>query len=269
MLELMKHGPVDWRIAEAFTLYWAAWAVEIEGTGKSFQKVNIDRMMFAAIERLYSRGTLYFRRAEDGKPPVYLMSPNFDFLDTVNDVYEGLYKKYKDQDRTVPVKDQYLNYLRDSTMTLYMYDYRKLAAKQLRRLKQEGYAKGLSLAEFVEKRQREMIEVASEDHAGAMILGMLNNSLFRVSLGEDKIAAAEESRAKAYHGAFNANRVEARQLKPYRMYRRAAMMHAMRTFQDFQVQRLRELYPKAMAEAEKKLKELEERRRKALQEQKK
>lgn len=58
-----RFGPLDWRVAAAHTVYWAALGVErgkTRYTQEGFDQINTDRMLFHALQDLKRKGRVYY-----------------------------------------------------------------------------------------------------------------------------------------------------------------------------------------------------------------
>jgi len=245
---------IDWRLPDALALYWAARSVQLFGADVT-NAANADRMLFHALIGLYERGNLRFAPPQEDGPAQWIGTANFQLLARVVKVYEDRVKFYRDAN---PIRESFLNFLRDTIVSLYIHNKRKLANKYLRLLQQRGpEPEGVLLEEFVAQRFKHILETLNREQVINHVIAYLVDSLRWASIDDMDQAVGREDLAKLLYRKYQERRATPRQqLPPFRELRKRAMMHALMNFAPFQIERLRQLYRKAVAEAEKELEKL-------------
>ena len=259
MLRLMRqYGPIDWRLPDAHSLYWSAAGLNVLGLAVE-QAANTDRIAFHALTNLYRRGRLRFEPATGDRPPMWMGSPNFAFIEPVLKLHEDIAKRYMGTPQQSPTHEGYLNFLRQVVVDLYVHNDLRRAAKYFKLLTERGPEKG-SIHDFIAGRILNDIKNPTRDHFRNIIQGYLYQSLLRSSLGDMDAAAGLEKIAAVLYARYGRDYAKRLKLPPLREIWKAALLDALRTFPKWQIEKLRELFPKEVKEAEKKLREERERR---------
>jgi hypothetical protein len=260
MVQLMeRYGPVevpgkvlsvDWRLPDAHALYWANLSLEVAALALDReQAVNADRIQFHSLANLYRRGRLLVRPPEPGKPPTWIASPNFDFLDRIVKLHQADLDFFKGPGE-VPYHEGYLNFLREVIVDLYLSDKVSRAAHFHKMLKDIGpEPKNQTLDEFILGRWNEIAKTLNTEQCTKFLQEIYFRAYYWASLGDLDQAAGQERLAQLLARVYQRERPHL-PLPPLREIRRAALRQALRIFQDFQVQRLRETYPQDVKYAE-------------------
>jgi len=257
MLRLTRwYGPIDWRLPDAHALYWASAGRDV--LGLSVEKAaNTDRVIFHALASLYRRGRLRFVPATKGRPALWMGSPHFAFIPSVIEIYEETLRRYPDNQD--PIKDGYLNFLRQVTVDFFVHNDLRSSLKYFNMLKERGGERG-SLENFVVKRTIDDMKTAPREHVRNMIQALLYRSLLNASLGDMDTATGFENLSRLLHTRYNAEHADRLTLPPLREIWKRALRDALRTFPTWQIDKLRELFPKEVKEAEEELRKEAERR---------
>ncbi|MEM9560826.1 MAG: hypothetical protein AAF995_11005, partial [Planctomycetota bacterium] len=126
-----QHGPIDWRLPGAQSLYWASQGVEV---GEQIVKVNnIDSLDFVnsyrivgqSIQELWRQGSLYFNYVDvaRGRPGYYQAVPNQYFVESYLPVLDkavemaGIFESEKRVYR--PFAAGYENFIKDAIIFFY------------------------------------------------------------------------------------------------------------------------------------------------------
>lgn len=248
------YGPIDWRLPEALALYWSTAGAKVLGDDVS-RADNLNRVVFTSIYNLYQRGTLRFRRGSEGTDAVYVVSPNFAFLKTVEKLYLETLSRYEAAGDDVPTRDAYLDFLRNAVMTLYLHNSIKLARKYYNKLQPEGTPNRMELRDFVLQRYWDKIkgDALAQPQAVSLIQGFVLQSLFWSSLGDTEQGVGQYDLAERLHKLYNKKRGRRLHLPPFPQLRDRAVEQALRSFRPFQLEALRELFPKQIEKVEKEL----------------
>ncbi|HPD14873.1 MAG TPA: hypothetical protein PLE19_07985 [Planctomycetota bacterium] len=268
MIRLMDFGPIDWRLPDAHSLYWAGRSVEIFGTD-AFAAANSDRMLFHSLSELYRRGRLRFEAGNDEEPDTWVAAPNFGFIESIIRLHQEIVARHAKSDWAEPTREGYLNFLRDVVVNLYVHNDVKNAARYFKMLLDLGGETPVPLQEFVYSRYTKLLEAMTTEQALNLIRGFLFRSLMWASLGDNDQAAGEDNLARYVYNKYREERVSPRiraQIPPLRTLWLDALREALRSFRRFQVDELRRLYPtdvKAIEDEFKKLAEEEAAKRAA------
>ena len=260
MVRLMSFGPIDWRIPDAHSLYWAAISVEVFGADL-FAVANSDRMLFHSLSELYRRGDLRFEPGADDEPDTWIAAPSFGMLPAVVRLHEQIAERHKDTEYAEPTRDGYLNFLRDVILNLYIHNDVKSAARYLAQLIQLGGEEQMSLDDFILKRYKDLLKGMTTEQAMNLVRGFLFRSIMWASLSNMDQAVGEENLARflysKYTDQYTAPRIKA-QIPPLRELWLDALREAIHTFRKFQIDELRRLYPTDVKAVEDEMKKREE-----------
>ena len=262
MLRLTRcYGPIDWRLPDAHSLYWAAAGLDV--LGLSVEKAaNTDRIAFHALTNLYRRGRLRFQPPTDDQPAMWMGSPNFAFITPVLELYDDIVLRYKNTGQEDPTREGYLNFLRQVVVDLYVHNDLRSSAKYFKMLTERGPESG-RLDDFIADRVLSDIKTPTRDHFRNIIQGYLYQSLQHAALGDNNAAAGLEKVVAALWARFERDHAKRIKLPPKREIWKAALLDAVRTFPPLQRDKLRELFPDEVKEAEAKLRDERERRDRA------
>jgi len=257
MLKLMDFGPIDWRMPDAHSLYWAARSVELFGTN-AFDAANADRILLHSLIELYRRGTLYFQPGTDDEPDSWIVAPNFAFLEHVVRLQEQIVQRHEKSDFGPPTREAFLNFLRDAVVNLFTYNDLKNATRYLQRLIELGGEPKMSLEEFVNTRYEQLLKGMTTEQAMNLISGFLFRSLMWASLGDTDRAVGEENMARGLYARYQDQHRAARFKYPtIRELWVGALRQALYVFRKYQLDELRRLYPNDLKAVEDELKKRE------------
>jgi hypothetical protein len=250
MADLMvQFGPIDWRLPDALALYWANRSIDAAGVNRQ-DAVNADRIQFHSLTNLYRRGRLIVHPIEPGKPLVWIPAPNFEFLDRIVKLHQDDLVVFKGTPQEVPYHEGYLNFLREAVVDLYLSNQVRRAARFHRLLKEIGpEPKDQSLEDFITGRWDEIARTLNAEQCRNLLQSIYVRALDWASLGDLDQAAGQERLAQLLARIYERERPHL-PLPHIREIKRAAFREALRRFQDFQIQRLREFYPEAVKDAE-------------------
>jgi len=252
MVQLMEHyGPIDWRLPDALSLYWSVRGLEVLG-GKLDNAANTDRIAFHAVVNLYRRGTLRYTPATDSEPAQWIGSPNFAFIERVLEIQEDIIQRYKGTAQEDPTREGYLNFLREIVLDCYIHGDVNRARRYYKLLTTRGPEKG-PMENFIVRRYTERVKAPTYDDYRNLMTALLYRSLWQSSLGFTDQARGLEKVAELLWKKYTADHASRLALAPLKELWKIALEQAVRTFPKWQVERLRQLYPKAVKQVEKKL----------------
>ena len=259
MLKYTKDfGPIDWRLPDALALYWAARSVEIFGADP-FHAANSDRLLFSSLVELYRRGRLRFEPPSDTEDGVWVVAPNFAFLEPIVRLHEEIVKRNEGTDLDDPTRDGFFNFLRDAILNLYLHTDEKNAQRYLRKLITMGGEPEMTLETFIERRYKELLKGITYEQATNLIRSRLFNSLFWVSLGFPDRAQGQDNLARFLYNKYAEDHPSDRfRLPPYRRLWLDALREAIIRMRPFQIEELRRLYTNDVKAVEEELKKLQQ-----------
>ncbi|MFW6107139.1 MAG: hypothetical protein ACOC8A_00465 [bacterium] len=254
--DMDRFGPIDWRLPDAHALYWASRSIEVMG-GDVDQAANADRILIYSVENLYRRGRLRFRPATEERPAVYIPAQNFAFLPRVVAIRKAIVERYEGTAQEDPVRDNFLNFLREVIVDLFVRNARQTAQRYLDTLIEEGpEQEGLSLEEFVWDRVRERLRGMTHDRVRGLVEGEYFQALQLLSHGLEEQAADHQRFAVWLRKKYNTVGGGARNpLPPARELLKSALRQALLSFPDFQKEVLRQRFPDLVRELEQELEE--------------
>ena len=121
-----QYGPLDWRLPQAHSLYWAAGSREL---ARSFDALMAQRMMYQSLVFAFRNGRLFTGRSGD----LFVTSPSLDLWPNVIKAYEEAIAHPEDRGSTLPALHYFLQ---EAIFYLYLYDQRSDAESCLAKLKE-------------------------------------------------------------------------------------------------------------------------------------
>jgi hypothetical protein len=107
-----SYGPLDWRLPQAHTLYWA-WQSRL--VAHDFDALAADRMIFQALVEAFRQGTLFTGERGDQ----FIPSPTPDLLPRVQAAFADALRRHPDQES---IATAYRNFLGEAAVTLVSYN---------------------------------------------------------------------------------------------------------------------------------------------------
>lgn len=250
MLDHMdRHGPIDWRLPDGHTLYWASAGLDLLAPGHP-RAANHYRLVSHALANFYERGRLRYVQATEGKPAEWTVSPHFAFIERTIQQFDETLRQHAQQGRRAPTHEGHLNFLRDVVLLLYIHNDVPRAQHYFARLKRLGGETG-TFGDFIIWRFGEHLEAATPDRARSVIHGVLFRSLWMASVGDSDMAAGlERVAARLWEHYLEKAPPRYRAAFPtLREIWRSALRDVLRACRPFQRDKLRELFPDEVANA--------------------
>ena len=165
-----KYGDLDWRLPEAHAIYWAERGRrEYFEESQIFKRLSCDRMIFQSLNAAFQTGKLLYLK---GDIRTLQMTPNFSVADAADAYYRQVLRDYPDNKNIGP----YTNFLVDAIVRLYIFGYKKKAARWFKWAKEFNpirFPPEAELEEFVTKELAEDMREASQQQAQAGIQSYL------------------------------------------------------------------------------------------------
>lgn len=250
-----RYGPIDWRLPEAHSIYWAQRGINTV-EDPELREINTIRNAFNSIVDFYRRGHLRFHY-DPGQPErtVWQTSVHFGFMERVIQRKKEVAEEHKGADEADFLREGYLNFLREVVLDLYQHNDIKRSRKYYKELQSYGPEADVPYEDFIHKRFLERVRSATYQQNINLIQGVLFQVLYWASSGDMKQAVGKENMAKLIRKKYN-DKYARRQIPPLAELYKPVFFRALRVFQDWRIERLRELYPRQVKEAEKELERL-------------
>jgi hypothetical protein len=179
-----QYGPLDWRLPQAHSLYWA---FRGKAHASEFDAVACERMIFQSMADALRRGQLVWERDED----IFMLTPNLPLLPWVKKAYEEAILEFPDQPS---IKEAYTTFLQEALLITYTYH----RGEQARELFSELQMRDPDA--FGDKSFKdtvfELVTVQMSDLAYRNISGLLEGALVQAYFWQ---AMGFEDRAAGYH----------------------------------------------------------------------
>lgn len=183
-----EYGPLDWRLPSAHAIYWAWRGRQF---ANDFDKVQLERMIFQAMQDAALEGELFRNKAEN----VFFPGPNLPLINRARRAYEQAITANPGESS---MQTGHRNFLRMAVMVLYTH-HRISAARDVfedlrRRYPSPDYEQGLDA--FAYKLLTETLPDVSQRDAVNIIMGTLQQSWFWLAMGEEERAQGFQQLAR-------------------------------------------------------------------------
>jgi hypothetical protein len=179
-----RYGPLDWRLPETHSIYWAWLGLHQCKT----DLITLRRVIYQSMQLVYMRGRLI----QDKSGKTFMLGPNLDCLDNANRAYEDMMDQ--DPENREHIKTTHRNFLKDAVYFLYTYNRRSDAARWFRYLAQkypektllnspDSYPSKITVDEYCLDRLREDAGETSMDRTKSLVEGLLVNSYSYLATG--------------------------------------------------------------------------------------
>ncbi|NQT89415.1 hypothetical protein HQ560_21785, partial [bacterium] len=186
-----KPASIEWRLPSAHALYWAGQSVEVAGK-RLTEAINSDRVFLYALQDQYRNGNLRFSVSPKTGNVLMEPSPNFDFIEPCLSLHREITRRHRNDAQRRPTHDNFLNFLREVVIDLFLHKGPKEASKYYRLLTKLGpESQDVPLEEFIESRLAENMKGLSRSHAAKIIQGLLYQSLVSLAFGHDERATRQ------------------------------------------------------------------------------
>ena len=200
------YGPLEWRLPEAQSIYWAAKGLEVARNNPTKIKpddlITLRRVIYQSMQLSFQRGRLIvnpFAKA-------FEFGPNLDIIPKVSAAYEQAAQD--DASNHDHILRAHRNFLRDAIYFLYQHNRIKDAAYWFKYLadrypdkpmvdgKPDTLPKNIDLDTYCVGRVQEDVEDTPRDRIKATIEGLLITSYASLAVDEDDRAAGFKHLAK-------------------------------------------------------------------------
>jgi hypothetical protein len=177
-----RYGPLDWRLPQAHSLYWAWQSRRV--ARREFDQVSADRMIFQSLADAFRQGNLYYNPARN----LFILSPNPALTPRVQAAYEDALARHADNES---IRTAHANFLREAIVIRYIFNQlaeaRSLFAELRNRYPNE--TGGLTFEAFVQEQYLARQSRMSPADARAIVEGALYQSEFWQFAGDSDRAA--------------------------------------------------------------------------------
>jgi hypothetical protein len=202
--------PLDWTQADVHAMYWGALGLERAGkSGYSFEELGTDRIVFHAIQTLYTRGKMiiYTSRIPSPSDPNVMVSqesvflyPDLRFFDRYDKLLRVLKEKYRElgQDDEI-LNVPHRNMLKRAVLLFYQAGHTDKALQVYNSLRKD-YPKDpeiqVPLSEYARTRLLSELKDMGLADATEIITGMLHEGYARYAVHDDDEAYGREKMAQ-------------------------------------------------------------------------
>jgi len=189
-----EYGPLDWRLPETHSVYWAYRGRQQAVKGSA---LFCNRMIFQSMTRAFWGGNLI--GADDGN--FVLPSPRPELLPKVMKAFEFARQEHPD---VGSVNTAYANFLKEAIVTLHVFARNEDAARAYGRLRElsPGMKADPDVGAYVTNRVSRTVARTSAGDVAAKVGGHLFESLVRRCAGYRESADAAEHMAQLYWGQY-------------------------------------------------------------------
>ena len=225
-----RYGPLEWRLPEAHSIYWAAMglkkAAENPTKVKEDDLITLRRVIYQSMQMSFQRGRLVTNPFAKS----FEFGPNLDIIPKVNNAYEQAAREdAKNHDHILKA---HRNFLRDAVYFLYVYNRLPDAAQWFKYLatnypdktlidnNTNSFPANLTLEKYAVARVQDDISTSGgRDRTEGVLEGLLVNSYRSMVLAEDAAAAGFKLLARqvwmAYQSGIPEVRMAAVGLRPF------------------------------------------------------
>ncbi len=210
--------PLDWTQADVHAMYWAALGLKrASQEGYSFEELSTDRIIFHAIQTLYTRGKMiiYTSRVPSKEDPntitqqesVFLY-PDLRFFDRYDNLLRGLMEKYRKlgQDAEI-LQVPHRNMLKRAVLLFYQAGHQDKALQIYNALrkdypKDQEIMEADSLADYARARLLNELKDMGLSDATEIITLMLHEGYARYAVHDDDEAYGREKMAQEVYSHY-------------------------------------------------------------------
>ncbi len=194
-----QYGPLDWRLPEAHSIYWAAQGLDAAKKNpdkiKQDDLITLRRVIYQSMLQAFHHG----RKIDDPFSKQFATGPNLELTSRVNDAYETLMRE--DAANRDAIAIAHRNFLGDAAYFLYENNRVAEAAKWFKTLGEKypnktlldgdtnSYPRNLTLDEFAVARVQDAVGDTSLERTTSVIEGLLARSYYDMAIGQDDRSA--------------------------------------------------------------------------------
>ncbi len=195
-----RHGPLDWRMAQAHAIYWATLSAH---AARGSDIIAANRMIYQSTADAFRRGLLF--TGADGTR--FIPSPHLALLPYAMQTYETA---IANPDEHGNVQPAYQFFLRETAVLMYLYNRMDDARRLLNRLKEldPTLDKSTNIADFVFEVYTTRGLNMSQDEAYNAVESALYQSALWASFGDEDRAAGFDQLARMVWTRYMAPRMD-------------------------------------------------------------
>jgi hypothetical protein len=205
-----RHGPVDFRVPWAHTLYWAT--ESLEHVKATENPIHGERLVYLALVQIFETGRLLYY-PETGE--TYLM-PDVRFADAANEAFLWEIRRTEARDVAGP-KSTHRYWLRNAIATLYLFNDKAKAAELYRQLV-ELYPRTdypPSVEGLVVKEVRDDLDRGQLEQVAGFIRGYIRQSYFWLAAGVREASDGHLALARSFYLLYQDKAAPRLQLPPW------------------------------------------------------
>jgi len=200
-----KYGPLDWRMPQAHSIYWA-WQSRAYAR-KEFAKTQADRMIFQSLFDAFRQGRLFVSPTTGRLMP----TPNLELVPRCRKAYEDALAAHPGNET---IETAHKNYLREAIEVLYTFHRTKAAQEVLDDLHKRypDEENSVDLGHFVFNKlmsdTKKNLQDATSAEAVQLIEAHFYQSAIWQLLGDADRAAGMAARAMQYYNGFRETHID-------------------------------------------------------------
>ncbi|PYM12691.1 MAG: hypothetical protein DME18_10690 [Verrucomicrobia bacterium] len=189
-----EYGPLEWRLPEAHTIYWATLGLK---RAKKEQQITLRREIYQPLQLAFQRGRL--TEITVGTNKQYQVGPNLAMIPRANKAYERMMAE--DPEFRDNIATAHRNFMKDAVYFLYTHNRRSEAEQWMKYLiakypdataydarnpsKPPQKIADLTVDDYCVARVTEDISETSRTRVQQAVEGFLINSYYSLAIGED------------------------------------------------------------------------------------
>jgi len=220
-----KYGPLDWRMPEAYAIYWAhvglTRAREFPERVDKEDIMTLRRVIYQCMQLSFQRGRLipnYFLQE-------FEYGPNLDIIPNVSASYEE--QMAEQPDMRDSIGKAHRNFLREAIYALYLNGRETEAAKWFRYLSEhypdkpiindrpDSLPRNVTLDEFVVARLQELIVETGQKDMKMILEGVITQSYLALVTDQDEQAEGYMNLARKAYAHYQSRATDRIELPPF------------------------------------------------------
>ena len=207
------YGPLEWRLPEVHSIYWAWLGMEKckENPARKNILKKLQRSLFQSMQMTFVRGKLVF----DPYSKSFDYGANLEIIKKANQAYVDMAEQLEEKDIKEGVFDHaHWNFVRHAISQLYLHNQQTEAREWLKYLVKHFPKKidfeptfvngNINLDDFCLHRIEEDIKSGGQDRAKSLVEGLIGNAYYFFTIGEDGQAEGHLLMAKRVVARYEA-----------------------------------------------------------------
>ncbi len=191
-----RFGPLDWRLAEVHSIYWATQALEHGTYGK--REVDLQRMVYQSMQHLLKEGQLIYFPADDKLDARVVFWPDTRQIPPICRMFEeemDIFAKQSSGNGTV--RSAYGYFLEEAIELLYFAGQQKEAETLFKESNEKlpDILSGTSAADHIDSKSAERFKSMSSEQLSALAGQVLLGHFWWKAQGDEKRSAGQYLRA--------------------------------------------------------------------------